>query len=427
MCVRNTTEDTWGPAVDVGSPVNGSWWLGWIDVSPDGSTLYCNSGGGRGSTQVTIKPFVDFTYDGMVDIDDLSAMMEYWGTDHSFYDIAPMAWGDGVVDCADLEVLMSYYGQAVDYTGLTVLDVKPPHNPQPANGWTIDIENVEKALPLSWMSTDQSPVHDLYLGMDRSAVENAHILDTSGIYRGEQTGNSYMPPEGMQTGRTYYWRVDEVRSKDYAKKGEIWSFTVIDGFIVDNFESYTDEVDEVTFEGPTIWNTWIDGFVNGTGCLSGYEFSARGTFCETEIVHTGRQAMPFTYDNDGTLFDGREDEITGLAFYAEAQRTWEEPQDWTRMEVETLVLWFHGDPDNSVEPMYVSLEDDAGKSADVMYTDSAAITASDWQQWSINLSEFVGVDLTAIKKMSIGVGDKESTEPGGSGILYIDDIQLLLP
>jgi hypothetical protein len=97
------------------------------------------------------------------------------------------------------------------------------------------------------------------------------------------------------------------------------------------------------------------------------------------------------------------------------------------MEVETLVLWFHGDAGNSVEPMYVSLEDDAGKSDDVMYTDSAAITAAEWQQWPINLSEFVGVDLTAIKKMSIGVGDKDATEPGGSGILYIDDIQLHLP
>jgi hypothetical protein len=97
------------------------------------------------------------------------------------------------------------------------------------------------------------------------------------------------------------------------------------------------------------------------------------------------------------------------------------------MEVETLVLWFHGDPGNSVEPMYILLEDDAGKSDDVMYTDSAAITAAEWQQWSINLSDFVGVDMTAIKKMFIGVGDKESTEPGGSGIIYIDDIQLHRP
>jgi len=43
------------------------------------------------------------------------------------------------------------------------------------------------------------------------------------------------------------------------------------------------------------------------------------------------------------------------------------------------------------------------------------------------LAEFVGVDLTAIKKMSIRVGDQASTEPGGSGVLYIDNIGLHLP
>jgi hypothetical protein len=423
MCVRATTDDPWGPATDVGLPVNGSWWVGWPEVSPDGSTLYCNRLGGLGFTKVSIKPFVDFTNDGMVDIDDLLAMIEYWGTDYSFYDIGPMAWGDGVVDDADLEVLMSYYGQAVDYTGKTVIDVKPPYNPQPPNGWTIDFE---KALPLNWMSIEQSPIHDLYFGTDRSAVENAHILDTSGVYRGEQTGNSYTPPEGVQAGQTYYWRVDEVRSEDYAKKGEIWSFTIVDYIIVDDFESYD--------AGKQIWFTWHDGLGYGIPGTAGF-FAGNGTgaavgdvtwesFTEQTIVHGGGQSMPIRYDNDGT-FD--EWGTTGLAFYAEVQRTWAEPQDWTRMEVETLVLWFHGDPGNSVEPMYVSLEDVAGKSNDVMYTDSSAITVAEWQQWSINLSEFVGVDLTAIKKMSIGIGDKESTEPGGSGVLYIDDIELHLP
>jgi hypothetical protein len=430
MSVRVTKNDPWGPAVDFGSPVNGSWWIGWPEVSPDGSTLYCNRGAGLGSTKVSIKPFVDFTEDGMVDIDDLSAMMEYWGTDHSFYDIAPMAWGDGVVDDADLEVLMSYYGQAVDYTGNTVIDVKPPHNPQPANGWTIDIENVEKALPLSWMSIDQSPVHDLYLGTDRSAVENANITDTSGVYRGELSGNSYMPPEGVQVGQTYYWRLDEVRSEDIAKKGEIWSFTVADYLIVDDFENYTNN----TNAAETVFHTWTDGLGyldpapgysgNGTGAVIGHW---PPPIAEQTIVHGGHQSLPFYYDNDGTVWEGSDFETSGLAYYAETQRTWEEPQDWTRRGVKTLALWFHGDPNNYVEPMYVSLEDSSGKSDDVMYTDSLAITAAEWQQWSINMSDFVGVDLTAIKKMSIRVGDKESTEPGGSGIIYIDDIQLHRP
>jgi len=424
MSVRVTKNDPWGPAVDFGSPVNGSWWIGWPEVSPDGSTLYCNRGAGLGSTKVSIKPFVDFTEDGMVDIDDLVCMIEYWGTDNSFYDIGPMAWGDGVVDDADLDVLMSYYGQAVNYTAANVIDVKPPHNPQPADGWRIE---VEKALPLSWTPGDTVTVHDLYLGTDRAAVENANITDTSGVYRGEQTGNSYMPPEGVQADQTYYWRLDEIRSEDIIKKGEIWSFTVIDGLIVDNFESYTNDFDEETWAGTTIWNTWIDAFlVWDSGSIVGYDVPP---FAETMIVHSGSQAMPFFYDNDGTLNEDYEDfeTITGAPYYSQAQRTWEEPQDWTRSDVEVLTLWLYGEPDNSAEPFYVGLEDSAGNRKDITHFDPAVLTVNAWQQWRIPLADFTGVDPTEIKIMYIGVGDPAGNQPGGTGLVRIDDIELRLP
>ncbi len=417
MSVRATKADPWGPAVDVGSPVNGSWWIVFPEVSPDGSTLYCNRGGGKGFTEVTIKPFVDFTEDGFVDLDDLVCMIEYWGTDHSFYDIGPMAWGDGVVDDADLEVLMSYYGQAVDYTGKTVIDVKLPHNPLPGNGWRTDVEN---ALPLTWTPGDTATVHDLYFDIDRAAVENANTSDTSGVYRGELSGNSYMPPESVQAGQTYYWRLDEVRSEASAKKGEIWSFTVIDGLIVDNFESYDD--DWANPDGATIWNTWIDAFfVWNNGGIVGY---ISPPFAETQIVHTGFQAMPFFYDNDGTLFAGEEDEVTGVPYYSETYRTWDEPQDWTRNGVEILSLWLYGEPDNAADLFYVGLEDTAGNRKDITHPDPAALTVNDWQQWRIPLADFTNVDPTAIKIMYIGVGDPTSNQPGGSGLVRIDDIEL---
>jgi hypothetical protein len=408
--------------------VNGYGWVLEPEISPDGSALYFDSGrsggiNGENFWHVSIKPFVDFTEDGMVDIDDLLAMIEYWGTDHSFYDIAPAAWGDGVVDCADLEVLMSYYGQTVDYLPESIIDVMLPHNPQPGDGWTTD---VEKALPLSWTPGDTATVHDLYLGTDRAAVENANISDTSGVYRGEQVGNSYMPPEGVQAGQTYYWRVDEVRSEDIAKKGEIWSFTVIDGLIVDDFESYTDEVDPNTFTGPTIWNTWIDGWFTGTsGAQVG---NAIPPFAETITVHSGYQAMPFFYDNDGTILEGDvEYEKTGVPYFSETQRTWESPQDWTRRSVEILSLWLYGEPDNSAEPFYVGLEDYAGNRKDITHPDPAALTVNDWQQWCIPLADFTDVDLAAIKVMYIGVGDPTDNQPGGSGLVRIDDIELHIP
>jgi hypothetical protein len=47
-----------------------------------------------------------------------------------------------------------------------------------------------------------------------------------------------------------------------------------------------------------------------------------------------------------------------------------------------------------------------------------------WQEWKIPLSEFTsaGVKLTAVKKLSIGVGDRASPKADGAGRLYLDDI-----
>ncbi|MBL7154515.1 MAG: hypothetical protein ISS79_12440 [Phycisphaerae bacterium] len=343
---------------------------------------------------------VDFSGDGMVDLADLLEMIEYWDTDHAFYDVGPMPWGDGVVDDADLEVLMNYYGQEVDYLAAMVFDVTPPHNPEPADSYTTD---VEKALPLGWTPGDESTVHDLYFGTDRAAVEGADIADMSGIYRGPQYGNSYTPPEGAQVGQTYYWRIDEVKGGTAMRKGEIWSFTVGDYLVVDDFESYTDA------EASEIWSTWWDGWgIPANGSTVG---NWNSPFVELTIIHGGTQSMPFSYDNS-------------TAPISEAVREWEVAQDWTRRGVELLKLWVYGEPGNSVEPFFVTLEDSAGNSATIIYPDPVPTTES-WQDWSVPLADFVGVDLKAIKKMSMGVGNRNT--PGGSGRLYIDDIELHLP
>jgi hypothetical protein len=50
-----------------------------------------------------------------------------------------------------------------------------------------------------------------------------------------------------------------------------------------------------------------------------------------------------------------------------------------------------------------------------------------WTQWNIPFTAFTGVNLQAIRKLSIGVGDRAATQPGGAGTLYIDDIRLYRP
>ncbi len=47
---------------------------------------------------------------------------------------------------------------------------------------------------------------------------------------------------------------------------------------------------------------------------------------------------------------------------------------------------------------------------------------TDWTEWRIPLSDLTGVSLTTVQKITLGVGDKNSPKPGGTGVLYIDDI-----
>ncbi len=61
---------------------------------------------------------VDFNGDGIVDCADMCMMVEHWGTDEPFYDIAPTPFGDGIVDVQDLIVLAEHlltYPGAVAY------------------------------------------------------------------------------------------------------------------------------------------------------------------------------------------------------------------------------------------------------------------------------------------------------------------------
>jgi regulation of enolase protein 1 (concanavalin A-like superfamily) len=81
---------------------------------------------------------------------------------------------------------------------------------------------------------------------------------------------------------------------------------------------------------------------------------------------------------------------------------------------------------NAPEAFYVALEDSSGKSKGVSNPDKTVIATGAWQQWDIPLSQFTsaGVNLAAIKKMVIGVGDRAAPQAGSAGKLYIDDIRL---
>jgi hypothetical protein len=196
----------------------------------------------------------------------------------------------------------------------------------------------------------------------------------------------------LELGRTYYWRVDELSAAESSDKweGEIWSFSTQPSIVVEDFEQYNDEEN-------TIFDTWIDGWVNDTGSTVGY---LQSPFAEQTIVHGGRQSMPLFYDS-------------ASAAVSEAVRTFDEPLDWTRHGVKALTLWFYGDPGNTPGQMYVEVN-----GSRVLYGgDAENLRLKSWQFWYIDLAGFVGTDLRRVREVTIGL-------QGGNGLLFIDDVAL---
>jgi len=66
----------------------------------------------------------------------------------------------------------------------------------------------------------------------------------------------------------------------------------------------------------------------------------------------------------------------------------------------------------------------------VVYHDDPNITLTgQWTEWNIPLQKFTeqNVDPANINSLGIGIGDMDNPQPGGKGIMYIDDIRLYRP
>lgn len=49
-----------------------------------------------------------------------------------------------------------------------------------------------------------------------------------------------------------------------------------------------------------------------------------------------------------------------------------------------------------------------------------------WTEWRIELPEFAdkGADLTNVRTIGLGFGDRNNPQPGGQGLMFFDDIRL---
>jgi hypothetical protein len=272
-------------------------------------------------------------------------------------------------------------------------------NPQPANA-AVDVQIIET---LSWTAADNATSHELYFGTDADAVKNATTASPEYIGPRALGAESYDPGE-LAWDSSYAWRVDEVYPTGTVK-GLVWTFTTADFILVDDFESY-DDIDPLPGEPGInrIFDKWIDGFGTTTnGALVGNDLPP---YAEQTIVHGGAQSMPYRYDNNLKT--------------SEATLTLVYPRDWTTEGVTKLSLWFRGDSGNAAERMFIALGN-----AVVYHDDPAATQITGWNKWVIELTGFIGVDLTNVGAITIGIGTKNSPAAGGAGKMYFDDIRLV--
>jgi len=274
--------------------------------------------------------------------------------------------------------------------------------PSPGNGAVVTID---VAATLTWSAGEGASQHDVYFGTDADTVAGADASDTSGIYRGQQALTNYTPVEVEWAGGPYYWRIDEHNADGTVTKGNVWSFTVVDYLIVDDFESYND-INEGEPGSNRIYLAWLDGYDDPTnGSQVGH---LDPPFVERTIVHGGGQSMPLYYDN--------------AVGKSEATSVLTDTRDWTQEGVGVLSLWFYGDTTNVAEPMYVVLNGTAGVDND----NPNAAQVDVWTEWRIDLQVFAdqGVNLSNVDTIIIGFGNRNNPVAGGAGMMYFDDIRL---
>ncbi len=246
--------------------------------------------------------------------------------------------------------------------------------------------NIPLDTLLSWRSGRQAETHEVHLGTDPATLAMV----------GTTTQASYGPSD-LDLDTTYYWQVVEVNEAEAISTwpGDIWSFTTQEYIEVDGFEAYDDDIEA----GTTIWQAWVDGIdepSNGGGVV-GY---GQSPFAEQTIVHTGRQSMPFSFENDSA------------SAISETDRTFAPAQDWTANGIQVLSLWFYG-TDGNTGQLYATIN-----GTKVLYDgDAGNIALPQWQSWNIDLTT-IGVNVGNVSTLSLGI------QGVGSGQLYIDDVRL---
>jgi hypothetical protein len=88
---------------------------------------------------------------------------------------------------------------------------------------------------------------------------------------------------------------------------------------------------------------------------------------------------------------------------------------------------------NTAQPLYVAVQDAAGKLAVATYPEPAATTMTSsngtaiWYSWKVLLSDLAGVDFKNVAKLFVGVGDSLNPKPDGVGVINVRNVRVVKP
>jgi len=234
------------------------------------------------------------------------------------------------------------------------------YNPIPADG----AEFVANDVQLSWMTGFDAKVHTVYFGDDADAVGSAT--------GGTDTSATIHVPGTLESGRTYYWRVDEFDGFSI-HKGNVWSFMTIPN---------------VTVTDPSLLGWWkldegqgataVDWSGHGNhGALNGAPQWAEG--------YDGG-ALDLEYDNthDGVAVKAFDVGTGGITLTA-----WVKPESFSQNDGRIITkatgtsgndhLWMLSTIANGPDfTLRFRLKTDDGQDTTTLIADEGALTAGKW-------------------------------------------------
>jgi len=278
--------------------------------------------------------------------------------------------------------------------------------------------NIVANQVLSWTKGISANSHAVYLSTSFADVSTS----APSAYKGRVTSATYNPGDLFLGPKTYYWRIDEVNTvqaePNYWPNTAIWKFSTATYRLIDDFSSYGTGTGTTP---PAIGYFWRKSGCTATTTNVAHQFYYVSDRTDSAELFDGN-AMMLTYNTTSSPFNSEVNYVPYQGVSLPSAK-----QDWKLGGVKILGIYVHGEPNNTLEKLYVTVQDFNNNRLKVYYPDSNEMkqqTNEDWIWWVIDLQRFedAGVYLGKVKNLVIGLGDKVA--PGGTGRIYFDNIRL---